>query len=269
MNAISAMLTTEYMYARICLQMLKRDLAVIAKRSKQLLLDSIMPLVSQVLIYGIFFPMLGMSRELIAPMFLGAVAFFIVFMGYSYALRVIFTIEFNKFFYYFVTLPLPKRWLMLRYILSGVIELCILATPLLIIGIWCLSSSFAAISPRYGLFILFYIVLQFFYSTLFLSLGVYYRYKWFSHNIFPRRLTPLFCISPIFAVWGMIYQKFPVMAKLMLLNPFTYVSEGIRSAYIGGNAYISVYICIVALLCFIAMQLLLMSYGLKKRIDPV
>lgn len=259
----------EFTYLRICAALIRRDCKVLWHRIIDMLLDSIAPLITQILLYGYLFPLLGMSRELIAPMYIGSTIFFLLFFGYSYGLRLIFDVKFNRFFEYFLVLPLPKRWLMLRYVISFVIESTVITTPLLAIGLYSLRNKFMYIDPSYFWFCMSYLLLMLFFGTLFIGLGLYYEYQWFSHNIFPRRITPFFCFSPIFLIWKKLYVQFPLLAQIMFINPFTYCAEGLRTAFIGGNNFLPLSLCVPGMIFFIALSSLLIKIGLKKRVDPV
>ncbi len=259
----------EVTYARICSVLIYRDCNVLWRRIADVFFDSIAPLITQITLYGYFFPLLGMANSLVAPMYIGSTIFFIMFLGYSYGLRLIFDVKYTKFFEYFLLLPLPKRWLMIRYTISFVIESFMITTPLLMIGLYLLRDKFDYAQPNLFLFTLCYLLLLLFFGMLFIGLGLYYEYQWFSHNIFPRRITPLFCLSPVFLIWKRLYADFPVFAQVMFINPCTYFVEGLRSAFIGGNDFLPLSLCIPGMIFFIVLSGILINVGLKKRVNPV
>lgn len=156
---MNASFQKELNYARICSALIYRDCSVLWRRIVGVFLDSVAPLITQVTLYGYFFPLLGMANDLIAPMYIGSVIFFILFLGYGYGLRLIFDVKYTKFFEYFLLLPMPKRWLMIRYVISFVIEAFIVTTPLLMIGLYLLRNMFDYAQPNFFLFILCYLVL--------------------------------------------------------------------------------------------------------------
>jgi ABC-2 type transport system permease protein len=66
-----------------------------------------------------------------------------------------------------------------------------------------------------------------------------------------------------------IRSIFPVLGYLTYLNPITYITEGLRQSIIGGQRFLSILICVAALICFIVVFITLSFKTLKKRIDHI
>jgi ABC-2 type transport system permease protein len=256
-----------YFYTYLAL--MRRDMLVIKQRLRSALTDSGVQLVMHVLLYGSLFPALGISTDLIAPLFVSSQAISIIFLGMGFGIRILFDINFSRFIDYRLTLPIPKRWLFASYLTYFVIEGVIITTPLLLAGIIFLGTKFKMIAPNWPLFIITYLISFVLIGMLFLGLSTYYKFNYFMENLWPRRLTFLFSFSPTFVLWSQIQGFSPFFAKLMLLNPMTYLCEGLRATIIGGPAYISGYLCTGMMVLWSCLFALLVRRGVSKRLDPV
>ena len=108
----------------IFLALLTRDLKVLKRRLNSLIIDGLILVSVTVLIFGYLLPLLGMPTTLIAPIFLGnSLSFFLASLGYNFATRMVYDLKFDRFIDYFLTLPLPKKWLFAYFITSFIIEL--------------------------------------------------------------------------------------------------------------------------------------------------
>ena len=121
--------------------LITRDIKVLRLRLKDLIIDGLILVCVTVLIFGYLLPLLGMPTSLIAPVFLGnSLCFFLASLGYNFAMRMVYDLKFNRFIDYFLTLPLPKRWLFSYFVASFIIETSIVTWPF-IIRVARISSS--------------------------------------------------------------------------------------------------------------------------------
>jgi ABC-type polysaccharide/polyol phosphate export permease len=100
-------------------------------------------------------------------------------------------------------------------------------------------------------------------------LALSFSYQWYMDNIWPRILSPLLCLGAVFFTWHGINLFSPRIAQLTLLNPFTYVAEGIRQGLLGGTEYLPFTYCVPAVFLALVVVVGLLAYGIKKRLDPV
>lgn len=256
-------------YLRTYLALVRRDLWVIKKRYRGAIQDSATSLIIQLLVFGSFLPLMGVSPTLIAPLFIGAQAASMFFLGMGFGLRTIFDIKYTRFIDYRLTLPLPKRWLFASYITYFMMEAMIISGPLLTIGIITLGPKFQAINPNWIIFIGIYFMALSFYGLMFLGLSLHYEYDWFMQNLWPRRLTVLFAFSPLFFIWHSVHQFSPKLAYAMLANPLTSIAEGLRTTLIGGSLFLPVYLCAPLLAGWIALMICFVYRSMYKRLDPV
>ncbi len=255
--------------AQVFWALVQRDLIMIKKRLSSTLLTGVIQITTSVVLFGRLFPTMGVSDQLIAPLFIGQACFQMFFLGNAMGFRTIYDIKYSRFIDYRLTLPLPKRWLFGATLLYFVIETTIITLPLLLLGTIFLAPQFAGAQPNWLIFIITYFQVLCMYGLMFMSLSYYYTPEWYMNNIFPRRLTLLIGISPVFYTWFKAYAFSPNASLIVLASPLTYAFEGMRVALLGGPNYISPLYCIPMLALFSGVFCALLAYGIKKRLDPV
>ncbi len=256
-------------YFRVYWALVLRDFIVIKKRYKGALIDAGIPLIVEVLIFGFLFPLMGVPLAFVGPLYLGAQTMSIFFIVGAFGFRNVFDIQYTRFIDYRLTLPLPKRWLFASYITYFMMEAFIVSIPLMTIGIMLLGTKFQFIHPEWFSFFIIYLMTLCLYGLLFLGLSFYYEFDWYLQNIWPRRLSILLALSPLFYPWHAVYNFSPTIAYIMLLNPLTYVAEGLRTTLIGGPYFLSTATCFVGLLVWICITIMFVTKGIHKRLDPV
>lgn len=261
------MITSDYF--RVYCALVLRNYVVLKQRYKEAIIDAGIPLIVEVMVFGFLFPRMGVPLQLIGPIYLGAQTMSMFFIVGAFGFRNIFDIQFNRFIDYRLTLPLPKRWLFASYITYYMMETCIVSIPLLTLGVMLLGSNFQSINTQWLSFIMVYLMSLCLYSLMFLGLSFYYDFHWYLQNIWPRRLSILLAMSPIFYNWKAAYNFSPLIGYIMLINPLTYVAEGLRATLIGGPHFIAPILCIVALAVWIGISILFVAKSIHKRLDPV
>ena len=257
-------------HATIFWALLARDIKVLKSRLCGLIIDSLILVTIAVLVFGNLFPMMGMPAKLIAPVFIGnSLCFFLVSLGYNWALRMAYDLKFDRFIDYFQTLALPKSWLFVYFITSFIIEITIVTLPMITIGIIALGSNFGPINGSWLAFLSMYFLALLFCVLFFLGSAFVYDYQWFRNNMWPRRIMPFFLLGPAFFTFKTIATIAPVMGKLLFLNPITYVIEGLRVSLLGGTEYVSLPICLCGTLAAIIVMYIRLHYGIYKQLDPV
>ncbi len=250
--------------------LITRDLKVIRQRLHNLIIDGLILVCVAVLVFGYLLPLLGMPTALIAPIFLGnSLSFFLASLGYNFATRMVYDLKFNRFIEYFLTLPLPKRWLFAYFISSFIIETTIITLPLITLGFILLGNNFGPINGNFITFLAIYFLVLLFWALFFLGSSFTYSYQWFKNNIWARRIMPLFIFSPAFFTFKKVAAIIPTFAQCMLLNPLTYTVEGLRVALLGGGDYLPLTTCLIGIIVAIFAMYARLYYGFHQQLDPV
>jgi len=249
--------------------LLLRDLKRIKAEFTGNLIDALFLTAAQLLIMGKLFPLLGMPIKMVGPIYFSQVTFQAFFFGYGLGLQVLFDLQGNRFLDYELTLPVPKKWVFAKYIASFLIKTSLVLIPLFFSGTILLGDALIGFSPRWPLFFLSYFLSIIFIGVLFLTLAMYYDFHWYMNNLWARRLNLFMFFAPNFFIWITTYRFSKFFGNLMLLNPITYCIEALRDAMFTSYEFIPAYICIPLIICSVILTGLALSFGIKKRLNPV
>lgn len=256
-------------HSRIFWALLRRDLYVQRSKIPDLLIDSMIVLLTEILILGKLYPLLGLPSSYVAPLFIGSSVTFLLFdLGYSFAMRYTYYRGYEEMSYQ-LTLPLPKQWVFAEHIVAFVIEAAIVTVPLIAFGIFTLKDIFEPLNGSVWLFTLVYSLTLFYFGSYFFAASFWYDKEWFQDNMWPRRLSPLLFFSSAFYAWHDVYALSPILGKLLLLNPLTYVVEAMRAALLGQEDYLPLMLCITVTLVCIILDWWRITQGIHRQLDPV
>ena len=89
------------------------------------------------------------------------------------------------------------------------------------------------------------------------------RYFWIRIN------WPLVVLGGFWVPWALLNSRFKLYSWLALLDPYTYITEGLRSALVGNDPFIAYPICILALIFFSGVFNILALYFFKRKLDHI
>jgi ABC-2 type transport system permease protein len=88
-------------------------------------------------------------------------------------------------------------------------------------------------------------------------------------NVWMRVLFPLWYVGGFLTGWFVMDKASPTFAKVMLLNPVMYISEGMRSAMLGQQGYLNYWYCIGAILLSTILVGTVAVIRFQKRLDCI
>jgi len=249
--------------------LLRRDLKEIKGRLIGSMIDNIFLLATNVVVFGSLLPLMGMPPELIGPLFIGIIVLTIFQLGYTFSIKIVNDVKFDRFIDYHFSLPLSSKWILVEYITKFIIEAAIITLPLLMLGILLLGNKFIIVHTNWFAFGIMYLLILIFFATLFLYYGFAYTYEWFFSCIWTRRLDPLFLFGCVFLVWTKLYAFSRLLGITFLFNPVTYVAEGLRATLIGGDGFLPIWACMLGVSGGIIINWLLLVPAMRKKLDHV
>ena len=249
--------------------LLWRDLKEIKSRLVGNFIDNIFLLTTSLLVFGSFLPLMGMSSTLIAPLFIGNIILIVFELGYTFSIKIVNDVKFDRFIDYHFSLPLSSTWLLVEYITKFVIEVAIITLPILVLGIFLLGNKFIIVHTNWFAFGIMYMLMLIFFATLFLYYSFAYSYEWFFSCIWTRRLDPLFLFGCVFLVWKKLYAFSRPIGIAFLFNPVTYMAEGIRATLIGGDGFLPIWACMLGVTIGIVINWLLLVPAMRKKLDHI
>lgn len=88
-------------------------------------------------------------------------------------------------------------------------------------------------------------------------------------NMWMRYIFPLWYLGGFEFTWYSMYETIPNFAYITLLNPYIYLTEGVKNAVLGPEKLLSIWICVGASLLFILLLMSRSIWNLRKRLDVV
>lgn len=252
-----------------------RDYISFKQRVFSMLIDSSFIVLSQLFLMLFMFPRLGMPESLVPPLFLGTATFFVLMsLGYRQFMFIAKDIEYGNGgeLTHSLALPIRPTLVVTALIIKFIIEAVIVTVPLLFCGILVLGDRLLlALAPNasFTLFFLMQLLMILFFGTFFLATILCNSFEWYLNNVWTRRLNGMFFLSAHLVTWYQVLGYSPVWAYLFLLNPATYLCEGLRSALLGSDQYIHPGICIAVTISIIFINCYRIKNGLIKKLDPV
>lgn len=201
-------------------------------------------------------------------MFVGNILFIIMPLTYRLAIPLLFDFEGLKFVSYQISLLNPRLVLIERIFSSTLITFTIILPFYPFIRLlFPLQLDTSATSWPLVILLLFLASLTccsyHYFVACFLKKSSQVIRLW------PRANIPLVLLGGFVVPLNIILQASPTFGKLALLNPLIYITEGLRRAFTGSEQFLSIPLCIVALLGFSFVFTALALHYFKKRMDHI
>lgn len=253
-------------------QILKRDLLVLRRSYFSKSFDFVLMFFTSIVVFGYFLPGggSGSGRPWGPFIMVGAIAIFGLFsVVMDRVAEMIVDLNGDRTIYSFLVMPISSTGLFISMALSWSMIIFILALILFPVGALVLYNQieFSLIEPLKVLMI--YSTCNLFFGFFSLWLSSIFQKNSNLSQLWCRVINPIFMFGAYFYSWkeAMIFS--PLIAKLTLLNPVTYVTEGMRSAMLGQEDYLNYWICLGVLWFFIVLCGWDGSSRLKKGLDCV
>jgi len=258
-----------YFYFNVFKNLLKIDL----KLFKEILLDKIVDLfiwvACTILIMGYIMPLLGLSNDYGVFQLAGLVASAGLFEVFPSVMGLVSDYEGDRLISYQLILPVPSWLIFIKIICHYAISAIILGLCVIPMGKLVLWQQFDLTQIQLIPFALMALVTGIFYGVFTLLISSMCKDMSRIGNVWMRFIFPLWFLGGFQFSWTVLYRLAPKLAYANLLNPMTYIMEGMRAALLGQAEYISVWYCIMASLCFIIAFGWIALARLKKRLDYV
>lgn len=262
-------------HMRVALMIIKRDLVILWQRFFSLFFDGLILVITQTMVIGKLFPLLGMPKEFVAPIFLGSSTFLtLISLGHYKAMDIVNNIAYKEggdMSYHFV-LPTHVQWVLIAYLVSFSLEALIVTGPLIFAGTVILHKEITQsllLHPHWILFFMIHVLGVIMTGVFFLFVAFKYPVSWFMNNIWTRRIHPIFWLSANLYTYKQVASYAPVFSYILLGNPATYFAEGLRSSLLGSDQYIAPYICVWVLVLVIVFFWYRLKAAVVQSLDPV
>lgn len=257
---------------RLLLQLLAHEFYIFGKRIRSfginyLLIYPVLAIVTFGYIQpGIYFGP-GHTKTSIV-LLVGTFAINVISLCYTLMASFVFDLEHDRFIDYQISI-VPPRLLFIKMILFPAIIASLISLPYFPLAYLILPNYFATLQSNWPA-LMAVITAASLYASSYIMLGLCIIKKATSIRQFWLRFNwPLVVLGGLWIPWNLLSENYPTLGYLALLDPFTYFTEGVRSALIGSDQFISYKICILAMLGFFCIFSLIALYFFKRKLDHV
>ena len=243
------------------LAMLHRDAHVARRNFMQVLLQTLLQPMMFVFVFGRVMTSSGFMpaayKSLLLP---GVIAISMVMSGvWAVAMPLLAEFQFTKEIEDRLLAPMDMEWLAVEKVVAGMIQ-ALVAGLVVIPTAWLVMGSGVTLSSEHvGLFITLALLVALLASAIGLTLGCSVGQQHVG-LMFSMVLAPMIFFGCTYYPWQAL-QTFPVLKRLVLINPLVYASEGFRSALVPQFPHLAIGVIMGGLIFFNAAFLTL---GLRQ-----
>lgn len=241
--------------------MLARDVHVARRNFVTLVLQTLLQPLLFVFIFGMVMTRSGLMPDSYKSMLLpGIVAISMLMTGVqAVSMPLIMEFQFTKEIEDRLLAPMEIKWVAIEKVLAGVVQALISGAVVLVAG-WLLLGLHAGISfDSPGTLVAIVLLVALLSAAGGLTLGCSVGQTHIG-LLFSLVLAPMIMFGCAYYPWSAL-QSFPIMQKLVLVNPLVYASEGLRATLAPHVPHMSLIIVIIVLA---AADAALIFFGLNR-----
>ncbi len=223
------------------------------------------------LAFGLFLPSVipSLNNALGRTLLLAGSFLWLVYpIGFNLNIGLLYDFEADKFINYQLTLLSP-RLLLLEKILSSSLIGFLYTLPMLPLSKLLLGSLLDTTQTSWLK------IMSILYLSSLLSCVItifncsFLKDSRFFRSFLVRFYGPLIQFGGLFMPYKTMAAFSPFLALALYINPFIYITEGLRGALLGDSAFMPFIWCVIALFLFSGLFTLLAFYFFKKKTDHI
>lgn len=254
-------------YAHVFKELLFTDLRAFKNVIKDKLIDLFIWISTVTAVTSYLMPLFGLEVEFGPFTLVGLAASAGLFELFPAVMNMISDFENDQVIAYYMTLPIASWLVFMRAIVYYAISSAALGTLVLPVGNLFLRNPIALTEIHIIKFITIFLLMNMFYGAFTLFIASYVKNMLRVGSVWMRIVYPLWFLGGFQFSWYALHSVSKSLAYLDLINPITYIMEGLRAAVLGQEGYMSFWICILML----ALCTIFCSYvgivRLKRRLD--
>lgn len=256
-------------YLTIFWELIKTDLSIYKQGMLDAFINATIWFTCVVVTFSYVFPMTGMADDFGVFIAVGAIVTCSFWDIWTTTTAFVSDIEGNQTINYFLTLPIPNEFILIKQIIGYAIKAGIPTLIVLPLGKLYLWKQMDLSNFSMLKFALFYVLMNIFTGAF--SLFITSNIKSLRHmaKVNMRFLFPLWFFGGANYSWQMLHKLSPKLSYLCLFNPLIYAMEGVRVTVLGQTGYLPYWVCVLALAGFTILFGWLGIAKLRKRLDFV
>ena len=242
------------------LAMLARDAHVARRNSVQLAFQTLLQPMLFVFVFGRVMTSSGlMSAQFKSLLLPGIVALSMIMTGvWAVTMPLIGEFQFSKEIEDRLLAPMDLEWLAVEKVVAGMIQALVSGLVVIPLG-WLVMGGVSMSGAKLGLFFLQALLVAMLSATLGLVLGCSIGQQQVG-LMFSMVMTPMIFFGCTYYPW-IALARFPILKRVVLINPLVYASEGFRSALVPQSPHLPQAVILIALVAFDTGLLL---FGLRQ-----
>ncbi len=242
------------------LAMLGRDAHVARRNFVTLAFQTFLQPMMFVFVFGRVMTTSGlMNAQYKALLLPGIIALSMVMTGvWAVAMPLISEFQFTKEIEDRLLAPMDMEWLAVEKVVAGMIQ-ALVSGLVVIPAAWLVIGGVPLSGAHLGLFVALALLVSALSSTIGLCLGCSIGQQQVG-LMFSLVMAPMIFFGCTYYPWAAL-AKFPLLKRIVLINPLVYASEGFRAALVPNSPHLSQMIIIGALIAFDAA---FFAFGLRQ-----
>jgi hypothetical protein len=220
-------------------------------------------------IMGCIMQKFGLTSNYGAFQFASMISIVGLFEVYYTVAKNIMDIEGDRNISYYLTLPTRPATIFLSMTCSYTIMSIALTLLLLPLGGIVLYRTFDMTTVSWPQFSLLLLLANNFFAVFSFAMIGHVGTMSKMRNVWTRFIWPLWFLGCYQFSWQSVYDISPIWAYPLLCNPFTFITEGTRSALLGSAGFLPWGVCCLALSGYIMVGWIYGYYKIKRLLDFV
>ena len=255
----------------IFVHFLQRDALLVRPMLSRYIINNVITLPLLVIFndgYVMQMSLFGTNADLNTMRFVGSLLLPLLTLTFTMATTLLYDIEHNRFIDYQITVLDPALVILERIVFNAFFTF-MLMVPFYPLCKVLLGTKFVTMHTSWPLLFVVLFLASFTASAYHIAAMCILPNSSMFIRLWARVSAPLFLLGGFVAPWAVMYEISPVVAYVLLFNPFMYISEGIRQAIVGGPCFFSAMTCVSALMLFCILLCGVALWFFKKRMDHV
>jgi len=250
--------------------LLWRDFLIIKKDFMGDLINMVTWPTSLAITFGYVLTAFGMDKNYGSFLLIGSLATSFFYLAVGLGAELVNDFEGMRTIEFYQVLPFPSfRMLFIQKVVSFGLHSVMLAIPLLPMGKLLLGDRLDLHNLSIIKFCMIFMSAGIFFGVFALLLAGYIKNQRTFNSVWRRVYTPMLFTGCFWFTFKMAQASFPVLSYIALINPLTYIAEGIRASVFGPDGYLPFWVSLIAVLGFIGFGGYFSFKRLKQRLDFV
>ena len=254
------------MYISTFKSLLHSDFKIFAQTFKDSCFDLLIWISSMALVTYYVMPSFGLSHEYTLFLIASSAASAGLFLAWGATVTMVADFSGEQIITYYLTLPLPSWLVFIRTIIINAFNAFLLSMLVLPVCTLLLWNKIHFASLHVGKYMLIMVLMSLLHGAFPLILASLIKSLNKIGSLWMRFIYPLWFFGCFQFSWYSLYHVSRPLAYLDLLNPFTYVMEGMRAAVLDTQT-LPFGLCAVMITVFGALAAWVGIVRLKKQLD--